>query len=132
MLKPKDDDGEDDFTVELDNHRSQLIIVLKNRKLGPSGQRLYHWLKTGEGWDTELEALLRGVCAKVPAQVFIKGQGVIEQGCLDPDQIIKNLPQDLLEDAKNEALNRFGFGMIPKAGDDELLADLLEPEDMMV
>lgn len=128
------EEGQDDdpgWEMEASSHRDQLMSALGQRTLGPKGQRLLHWLQTGEGWNPEVEDLLRRVCARVHEEVFVEGKGFIKgQGYLDPDQIIENLPQELLEDARDMALNRFGFGIIPLPGDDQLLADILDADDM--
>ena len=50
--------------------RNQLIGTLHNRTLGPAGQSLLAWLEHGGDLTTELEELLRKVCAKTPAHVW--------------------------------------------------------------
>ena len=113
------------------SQRDDLINELSRRRLGPSGQRLLVWLEHGGDLTTELEELLRKVCLKIPAKVWSPTDGcLIDQGHLDADTIIDSMATDLQEERKGEALNRWAFGCKPEPEDIDLLAHLLEPDEM--
>jgi hypothetical protein len=83
--------------------RCQLIGSLHSRTLGLSGQRLLAWLEHGGDLPTELEELLRKVCAKTPAHVWDDKAGFfVTQGNLDPDEIIEAMPQELADEQEYE------------------------------
>ena len=119
--------GECPFII---SQREDLINELTNRHLGPSGQRLLHFLLTGEGQSQEMEALLRKVCSKIKQQIWSPGNGMVESDIpFDADEILEALPQELHDERKHEALLRFSYGIQPLPGDMELCRDLLDPAE---
>lgn len=127
---PSPEEEEKDYKI-VTHQTWQLQEELSKRRLGPRGLALLRWLETGQGQTPELVDLLRKVCRKIPLNVWTPENGYLnEQGHLDPEVILEELPGLIHEEHISQALNRFGFGCKPEQGDDVLLAHLLEPDEM--
>jgi hypothetical protein len=116
---PEEEDNECPFIL---SPRDDLLSELSRRRLGPAGQKLYRWLEHGGDLTPELEELLRKVCLKVPAMVWSPKDGcLIDQGHLDPDEIIGSMPRELAEERQYEEALKIGLLSGPPAGADSPL-----------
>ena len=129
LPEPEEEARDWEFAPYQQTH--QLTDQLKARPLGPSGRRLLNFLQTGQGLTPELEQLLRRVCSKIKLQEWSEKEGMLDSSeTLDPDVILEELPKLIHEEKIGEALNRFGMDCKPEVEDIDLLADLLEPDEM--
>lgn len=130
MLESDEDSGQD-WVIEPSSQAEQLRDALSQRRLGPAGLALYHWLQTGGDPSPEVLTLLQKVCKKVHLQVWSSKDG-FQNGpeTLSADTILEGLPGLIFEERKHEALNRWAFGCKPGPEDSHLLAAILDSTEM--